>query len=340
MHIYDISLVIPVCHGGPYLRASLDSILALEYPADRMELLVTGIATDEDTRQAMTQTAAAAPFAVRYIPCSQSNRAARLNLACAKAGGCLLAFTDDDCILPPDWLRAIEAAISAEPNIGAVGGRDDVLAESTFDLALDWVLNSLVGGGRYRLGQVRSSRAGYYPKLWNMAVLREVAESVALPACDDIPGIFDDSLSAHEDVELMHRIEASGRKLVYAPSIRVSHSRDTTYLSFVRRNFRMARVCRREGLHGFPHRILSGACIGAVVLAAAAIAMPAWRGVIAAIFGLYAAVLLVSAAVGAKAQRSLAAALHIPLMLAGLHFARGLGYLAPASLRRSMKGRV
>jgi|GEM_PF-3046610 len=340
MYVYDISLVIPVCHGGLYLRAALDSILALEYPGDRMELLVTGLATDEDTHQAVAQTAAAAPFAVRYIPCSQPNRAAQLNLACAKASGRLLAFTDDDCILPPDWLRAIETAISAKLDIGAVGGRDDVLAESAFDLALDWVLNSLVGGGRYRLGQVGSRGAGYYPKLWNMAVPREVAESVALPACNDIPGVFDDSLPAHEDVELMHRIEASDRKLVYVPSIRVSHSRDTTFLSFERRNFRMARVCRREGLHRFPHRILSGACIGAVVMAAAAIAIPAWRVFIAAVVGLYAAVLFVSAAVGAKAQRSLAAALYIPLMLAGLHFARGLGYLAPAFLRRGMTKKV
>jgi GT2 family glycosyltransferase len=339
MNVYDVSLVIPVCHGGRFLRAALDSTLTLDYPADRMELLVTFRTEDRDARLAVTQTAAGAPFAVRSIVSSQSNRAARLNRACAAARGRLLAFTDDDCVLPPDWLRAIESVMASDPNIGAVGGRDEVLTEHAFDLALDWVLNAPVGAGRYRLGPDRG-KDRYYPKLWNMAVVREVAESVALPAQDSIPGVFDDSLPAHEDVELMRRIEASGRKLVYAPEVRVSHHRDTTLLSFMWRNFRMARVCRREGLHRLPHRVLSAACIGASLLAVAALAVPSLGIFITAVFGLYAAVLLVSAVVGAVAKRSLAAVLHIPLMLAGLHIARGLGYLFPARPRGNRRAKT
>jgi cellulose synthase/poly-beta-1,6-N-acetylglucosamine synthase-like glycosyltransferase len=333
----EMSVVIPVCHGGRFLRAALNSTLTLDYPPDRLELLVTGQAEDAGAREAAAQIAATAAFPVRYIPCASASRAAQLNRACAQAQGQLLVFTDDDCILPSDWLRAIEAALAAEPDIGAVGGSEVGLATSAFDLALDWVLNAPVGSGGYRARRGKHLNR-FYPKLWNMAVTREVVGSVALPPRDGVPGVFDDSLPVHEDVELMRRIEAAGYKLVFAPSVRVSHCRDTTFPSFWRRNFRMGRVCRREGLHRFPHRVLAAACVGIVLLAIAAAAFPALREPLAAVFGLYAALLLVSAIVGAAAARSVRAMCYIPLMLAGLHLARGLGYLFPLPPRRTDKG--
>ena len=50
--------------------------------------------------------------------------------------------------------------------------------EPTFNIALDYVLNSFAGTGGLR--SKKGPRVGkYYPKLWNMAILREVALGVS-----------------------------------------------------------------------------------------------------------------------------------------------------------------
>jgi len=319
------------------LRAVLKSAIALDYPTDHFELLIADEMHNENSQQAVAEVNTISPFPVRFIPCRSSNRAHRLNQACSVAQGEILVFTDDDCILPPDWLRKLEAAMNGQHNIGAVGGTDVGLQSRPFDLALDWVLNSIVGSGgcRFRHGP----RVGrFYPKLWNMAVPRNVAEEVALPSQNGIMNVFDDSLAVHEDVELMRRIAQSGRRIVYESSVRVSHYRDTNFHSFIGRNFNMARICRRERLHRIPHFFLAGAILLALVMGIAAIRLPAAGLVLLTGSAIYAVILAGCALAGGISKGSVRVAFYIPIMLAGVHLVRGLGFLFPARQREQRRG--
>ena len=44
------------------------------------------------------------------------------NVGVLNSGGHLLAFTDDDCIVPPDWLSEFKRELDADPEIAGVGG--------------------------------------------------------------------------------------------------------------------------------------------------------------------------------------------------------------------------
>ena len=44
------------------------------------------------------------------------------NLVIAKAAGEIVAFTDDDCIVEPEWLEAVERGFLRADNVGIVGG--------------------------------------------------------------------------------------------------------------------------------------------------------------------------------------------------------------------------
>ncbi len=328
----DFSVVIPVCHGGRFLEDALRSAAALDYPPDRFEVLVALSPGDASSVDLVGKAAAGESCEIRAVECASPNRASRLNRACSLATGRILAFTDDDCVLPPDWLKELRPFFGGAGPPGAVGGGDDPLGVSAFDEALDWVLNSVAGSGG-----VRSRREGgavrFYPKLWNMAVPREVAAAVAFPAeKEGEMKVFDESLSVHEDVELMGRIEKTGRRVHYAPEVRVSHSRDTTFPSLLRRNFDMARVCRREGMHRLPHGVLTAALLAAALLALSGVLWPLPRQILLFLAVCYAVLLAGSAAAAAVAKGSPAVFPWVPAMILGLHLSRGTGYLFPAGI--------
>lgn len=325
----EFSIILPVCHGGSFLRNALASLRALDFSPDRFEVLVAGSDDDKESYKAVADESASAEYAIVYIPCNNPDRSARLNTACAAANGRFLAFADDDCIFLPDWLQKLTSVLHENHDVGIIGGQDEIdHGRSAFDIALDCVFSSFIGTGGVRRGA--GIRVGkYYPKLWNMTIPRETALCVAAINQKGVPQIFNESLLVHEDVDLAHRIEKSGKKILFAPEVCIRHSRDTTFRSFVRRNFNMARTCRTLGIHRFPHTVLSVFVLATLALPIASLfCRPLWIMVLS-YMGIY-TITLLTATIGALGRtRDLKALAIIPPLVMSLHFARGIGYLLP-----------
>jgi GT2 family glycosyltransferase len=325
----EFSIILPVCHGGSFLLNALASLRALDFPPDRFEVLVVGAEDDKKSHRAVAEESVSAGYSVAYIHCDNPNRSARLNTAAAAANGRFLAFADDDCVFLPDWLQKLASLLHGNHNVGIIGGQDEIdHGRSAFDIALDCVFNSFIGTGGVRRGA--GIRVGkYYPKLWNMTIPRETALSVAAINQKGVPQMFDESLLVHEDVDLARRIEKSGKKILFAPEVRIRHSRDTTFRSFVGRNFNMARTCRTLGIHRFPHTVLSVFVLATLALPMASLFYrPLWIMVLS-YMGIY-TITLFTATIGAlRRTKDLKALAIIPPLLMSLHFARGAGYLFP-----------
>jgi glycosyltransferase involved in cell wall biosynthesis len=333
----DFSILLPVCHGGQFLYKSLCSLRDIDFPHHRFEVLVAGLKGDEQSKSIVEREAGLASYSIRYIECSGMNRAGLLNQACSVAKGDTLAFADDDCIFFPDWLKKLEHALKLENNSGVIGGEDNLVGDaSSFDLALDYVLNSFLGTGGVRKGQ--GSRIGkYYPKLWNMAVPRDVAFHVTVKNKEGIPSVFNESLTVHEDVDLANRIERAGKRVIFAPEVRIGHCRDTTFTAFFLRNMAMARTCKSLGVHNIPHIMLTIFILSIGLLAIFSSIFPPLLNVFSIVTGLYVAVLLGSALRGFKRSRRWSMLVLIPLLLFSLHLSRGLGYLFPWNNRKALE---
>ena len=329
MRELEFTVILPVCHGGVSLVKALNSLSQVEYPTDSFEVIVAGTLDDEESKNTVEAESARSTLDIKYIGCSDRKRVRALNGACLAARGRILVFADDDCIFRKKWLEKFSEIFSREDNIGIVGGKDELESKnSAFDLALDITLNSFFGTGGLRRGA--GPRAGkYYPKLWNMAILREVALSVSLKTDKGLARVFNESLSVHEDVDLADRIEQSGRRIIYAPEVRVGHERDTTFRDFVRRNFTMARVCRKVGVHRLPHLALTTFALGGLALAIASFFVTPLRSVLLTCLGIYAAILLGVGISGFRRSGSLRVLAITTGLLVSLHLARGLGYLFP-----------
>jgi hypothetical protein len=311
------SVIIPVCHGGEFLDRTLASLACVEAPQGGFEVIIAG------AKQTINDVVGESDMiGWQFLECC-GNRSQSLNTACAVAQGKFWVFSDDDCVFPSGWLMNIERALTDFPDASVLGGSDVLVAEADdFDLALDVVLNSWVGTGGTRAN--RFFKAGrYYPKLWNMIVSADVAKRVAI----DIGCIFDPSLPVHEDVDLIDRIEAQNVKVVYAPSVRVEHSRDTNFKAFFTRNMGMAAVCRQADIHRVSHLAMAIFFAGVALLGIASFFSPQITLVFLWVAGVYAMAAVLTGIHGAWEKKKFALLGIIPVLLFSLHLARVLGYV-------------
>lgn len=126
MNTIEFSIIIPIFHSGLFLRKAIVSTRQIDFPPDCFEVLVVGTKDSEESRRTVETEAATAEFHLRYIECASPRRSSQLNAACAVARGRVLVFADDDCIFISDWLDEIRKVLQCEPNIGAIGGSDEL----------------------------------------------------------------------------------------------------------------------------------------------------------------------------------------------------------------------
>ena len=115
----SVTVLLPVRNGERWLRAKLESLLALDYPRDLLEILVISDGSTDGTEAIAAEYASAGELELLSIP--GSGKAAALNTGMERARGEILFFTDVRQALAPDSLRNLVACF-ADPTVGAASG--------------------------------------------------------------------------------------------------------------------------------------------------------------------------------------------------------------------------
>jgi GT2 family glycosyltransferase len=214
-----VSIVIPT-YGRPHQLADcLWSLTRLDYPRDRLEVLVV----DDGSPSALDDVVAPLRphLALSLIRQQNAGPSVARNAGAERAAGTYLAFTDDDCLPDPGWLRAI-AAVWAEAPGCMVGGLTvngaSGLCSATSQLIVDVV---------YRHYNADPTHARFI-----------ASNNMALPAraFREIGG-FDPSFRAAEDRDLCDRWLHQGHRIIYAPRALVRHIRPMNAAAFCRQHF-------------------------------------------------------------------------------------------------------
>lgn len=194
---------------------------SLEGLAASSEVLVIDNAPRDD---AARQVVAATPF--RYVREERPGLDRARNRGIAEARHELIAFTDDDVEVAPDWTGALAAAF-ADPRVAGVTGRVLPAAQETPAQRLFQ---------RYGNGMDKGDR----PRLFDGAALRPAeilrAQDVGVGAnmafrrqALEAAGGFDPALDVGTpaagagDLDLFHRLLRDGLLLRYEPAARVHH---------------------------------------------------------------------------------------------------------------------
>ncbi|MBF6591816.1 MAG: glycosyltransferase family 2 protein, partial [Ktedonobacterales bacterium] len=197
---------------GARIAATLSSLLAQQYP-DFDCVVVDQSATDETERAAKEILAGEARFT--YLRSTTRGLSAARNIALAHTRGPIVAFTDDDCRVPPDWLSRLVDAFIAYPDAGAVFG---VVRAAPHDTEAGYIPTS--GFTRVRL--IHSPWRKWYEQGIgaNMAFRRAVINAV---------GPFDELLCPGgllrnaDDRDMSYRVLRAGYAVLNTPTVELIH---------------------------------------------------------------------------------------------------------------------
>ncbi len=222
----SISLVIPTHNRKDTLRRCLAAATGQCYPDYEIIVVDDGSmdGTVEMVRRAFPQ--------VRYIR-QEPNRgpAAARNRGIEAAFGEIIAFTDDDCLLPPDFLSRLADGYRRYPEVAGVGGYleapEEILGSNPFARYEAYVTHQVYhAGSEEYLGGFECPAGGTNSMSYRRAVLLEV-------------GGFDESFpyAAGEDADLKWRVVQRGYRLLYVP-MKVLHLQPYTLRSFWHQHLR------------------------------------------------------------------------------------------------------
>ena len=113
-----VSVVIAVHDGERFIRAKLDSVLALDYPRELMEILVISDGSADGTDSIVREFA---PQGVRLLQVPRGGKCAALNAAIPQARNEILLLTDMRQTVAPESLQAMMDCF-ADSAVGAVSG--------------------------------------------------------------------------------------------------------------------------------------------------------------------------------------------------------------------------
>lgn len=117
----SVSVVVAAYNEATVIERRLENLLALDYPADRLEIVVTSDASTDGTDELVEAVAAREPR-VRLIRCERGGKVAAQDRAVRETTGEVVAFSDANATWAPDTLAKLVRAF-ADPDVAYVCGR-------------------------------------------------------------------------------------------------------------------------------------------------------------------------------------------------------------------------
>lgn len=204
-----VSVVLPTRNRHAHARACAETIL--QNP-DLLELLVIDQSDGPETKDAL---AALGDARLRYVATNTRGVTASRNLGIQLSQGDIVAFTDDDCRVPPSWVEALRSVFESDPEAAVVCGRvvvpsellDKGFTESFEPHVRDWQRRYPPFGSDWGITA-------------NMSLRKSVVDEV---------GPFDPMLGAGAPLrsggepDLLFRVLKAGLKIVNAREVCVEH---------------------------------------------------------------------------------------------------------------------
>lgn len=178
-----VSICLPTVRAGS-IRDAIEAIL--HQTSDQWELIVVPQGDDQEVID-LLEAYRALDRRISFVHSDQKNLSNARNVAMRAAKGDIIAFTDDDCEVAPDWVEVLIEAYTAHPEIGYLGG-EVVAPKSTRPWQISTCPSAHVVDATYlpsRDGELAPD--GFYMIGANFSVRREVADRV---------GAFDPVLGA------------------------------------------------------------------------------------------------------------------------------------------------
>jgi succinoglycan biosynthesis protein ExoA len=321
-----VSVVIPCRNEVSFIGRCLDSVLASEYPANLLEVIVADGMSLDGTRECVAAYTAR-DSRVRLIDNPAGVTPVALNRAIEASRGTVIVRLDARAEIAQEYVaRAVESLDSSEAD--CVGGAMRTLTEGSgkFAEAIRIALTHPfgVGNSHFRTGSGSPSNGprwvdAVYGACWR----REVFDRL---------GWFNERLERSQDIEFSTRLRRAGGRILVSPEVQINYYVRGSLRDFWRRNWSNGvwAVLPLACSPGIVVRWRHLAPLGLVIALTGAVTASVWLDMgwpAAAVAGPYVAANVAAAVHAAFKERKASVAFLMPVVFSSLHLAYGFGSL-------------
>jgi len=215
-----VSFIIPTKNEETNIERCLRSILALDYPKDRYEIIVADGHSEDRTCEI------AQSLGAKVINNDKIIQSAARNIGAINAAGDLIAFIDADIILDPEWLKRAITHFN-DPEVAAVGNFPGIADDA------DWIEKVWFFHIKSKHAGKDLSRVDWLASA-NIIFDKETFMKI---------GGFDESIRYAEDVDIGLRVTIGGYRIILDPGLESTHlDYENSLTGFAKRQLAGGRV--------------------------------------------------------------------------------------------------
>ena len=231
-----VSVVMTVLNMERTLAECLESLINLNYPKNRYEIIVVDGKSKDRTKEIVREHVEKTKEPEIKLYEKEGLVGVGRNEAFSHAKGEFIAITDGDMVVPPDWLDNL--INNFDDDVAGVGGPNDNADKSLITTAIACIdvqgpsndVIPLLGDNPYKNEKISDSDV-YTTVCRNTAYRKSVL--------DEIEG-FDERIISCDDPELNIKILKNGYKLKYIPDALVKHHHRSSISGFYKQQRRYA----------------------------------------------------------------------------------------------------
>lgn len=208
-----VSIVIPVYNRENLIKDCLSSLINLDYPKEKLEIIVVDNGSTDGSPE-IVKRFRNSETNIKLLFTKRKGSASARRLAISHATGEIIAFTDSDCRVDKEWVKELVKNFQ-DQKVGIVAGRTQYYGPKNY---ISKVLERKGFKITYFYALRKKLKLQFAPTC-NLAVKREVLKII---------GEYGENFShGGDDIDLGVKIKTSGYEIALAKGALVYHTRET-----------------------------------------------------------------------------------------------------------------
>ncbi len=314
-----ISIILPIRNEANFIKKSIESILAQDYPQDQIEILIADGMSTDSTREIVQAYQQTHPR-IRILDNPGKIVPTALNAAIRQAKGDIIIRIDGHTLIAPDYVRK---CVETLRRTGAdnVGGCMTAEGSTSFGKAVAIATSTPfgVGNSKFHYQQAEEEVDSVYMGAWLKQVFTRI-------------GLFDEELVRDQDDEFNYRLREKGGKIILNPEIRSVYTTRSSPLTLWKQYFQYGlwkiRVLQKHPKQMSPRQFIPPLFVLGLLVSVILTLIISWSKWIFLLITLSYLVANMAASIVTASKKGWEHLLLLPVAFAILHVGYGFGFLA------------